>query len=150
MDEKRRNFFASVVQQSKQLSECIKPKASLIVRGESIYGIGYNKAIISGAAGGEKHDKDYYETSPVFDAIKQDVLRGNIEYAGQEVRGNKPGRGVAFLSYFPHIDEIKLLYQAGIFTIYFFGDIDDEDSVNLMNNITDSDGEPVFKVIQLL
>jgi hypothetical protein len=147
MDEKRRNFFAAVVQQSKQLSECPKPKAAVIVRGESICGIGYNKTIT-----GDKEDagKGYVETSPVFEAIKSYISRGNFEDVGQEIRGDTPKRGSAFLSYFPHIDELRLLYQTNIFTVYFFGDIDNEEPVKFINELIDFEGEPFFKIIQLL
>ena len=138
MDEKRRNFFATVVQQSKQLSECTKPKAALIVRGEgiSVSGIGINRILISGGTGKVKAD---IETSPVFEALTGSGIFGKYS---EETR---PGNGynstsnrefrAAFLTYFPHVDELKLLYQSGVQVIYFFGEIDDEDSVTLLNTL---------------
>jgi hypothetical protein len=74
----------------------------------------------------------------VFGALREFIsgpgYRGADQRSG-ETRNSEEG-GVAFLTYFPHIDELKLLYQADIRKIYFFGDIDDEDSKDFVNNIS--------------
>jgi hypothetical protein len=154
MDAKRRNFFASIVQQSKHLSECRNPKAAIIVRGEGNFGIGFNKPIFPGKTEKTGESREYKETYPIFDAIRCRILGSYPDDDGQKVRGFGETGSVAFLTYFPHIEELKLLYQENIHKIYFFGDIDDEDSVNFMNDLTYNDkfiGDwvPFFEIIQL-
>lgn len=148
MDDGHRDFFASVVQQSKQLSKCSKPKAVIIVGGESIYGIGYNRSIAT-----KKH-KDYYETSPAFEAIRSYFNRGNLKEIGRKIRGDgiegdNPSEVVAFFSYFPHVEELTMLYLADIYKLYFFGDIDNEEAVNFLNNTIDSNKKTIFEIIRL-
>lgn len=137
MDGKQRNFFATVVQQSKQLSECRNPKAALIVRGESICGIGYNKCIFAEEVGKFRESTELHPvfTSPIFEAIRSYLSGKSSTDDGREVQGSG---GAAFLTYFPHIDELKLLYQADIHELYFFGDIDDELAVEFLNNVKDT------------
>ena len=162
MEEKRRNFFAAVVQQSKQLSECTSPKAALIIRGESLSGYAVNRTIVFAGTGKVRTN---VETSPVFEAIATSGIFGRyLEETGSgdgydnPSRSNSRERRSAFLTYFPHIDELRLLYQSGIQVIYFFGDLDDEDSVSFLNSLTYRCGSgplgepletPFFTLIQL-
>jgi hypothetical protein len=146
MEEERRNFYAAVVQQSKQLSKCTSPKAALIVRGESLCGLGTNKILATG--GKIKTD---IETSPVFEALATSGIFGRDfgqtgSGDGCDNTGRTSNREIrsAFLTYFPHVGELVLLYQSGVQVIYFFGDLDDEDSVNLLNSLTYKQGQDMF------
>jgi hypothetical protein len=139
MDEKRRDYFARVVYQSKQLSECTEPKAALIVRGKSICGVGYNRTILPKSAG--KLERAF-ETYPVFGALQESFSRSNFEGIGQ---GDEEHRGerAAFLTYFPHIDELILLYEADIKKVYFIGDIDDIETKDFLDEFM------FFEIIQI-
>ena len=137
MDDRRRDYFASVVFQSKRLSECEQPKAALIVRGKSILGVGSNRTITTERTGKAGQTRRPIESSPVFDALQQFFSGpGYKGIGGRNENTQDPEEGgVAFLTYFPHVDELKLLYQSEIKKIYFFGDIDDEDSTNFINDL---------------
>ena len=41
-----------------------------------------------------------------------------------------------FLTYFPTVDDLKLIVATGISAIYFHGKIEDTESVKFMNDIT--------------
>ena len=45
---------------------------------------------------------------------------------------------VLFASYFPSLEDLKLIVATGVSTIYFFGEINDANSVSLINNLASS------------
>lgn len=122
MDEKRRNLFADFVLQCRSLSECGEPKAVIIIGdSEHLISIGYNLSII----------EDYYQY-PVLMALQHfDGIPTSI-----------------FLSYFPHVDELRLLIPTKIRTVFFWGDVDDEETVQFLNSFNEK-VKPPFEMIQL-
>lgn len=72
---------------------------------------GFNRRLIE--------DKPW-EVSAVYDAI---FSARDIDLTGASL----------FISYFPTVDDLKLILAVGINSIYFSGKIDDKDSVALLN-----------------
>jgi len=54
---------------------------------------------------------------------------------------------IIFLSYFPCVDDLKLIIAVGIKILYFFGEIADSKAVDLMNKL--SDENIILEVIHL-
>lgn len=50
-----------------------------------------------------------------------------------------------FSTYFPHLDELKLVFSAGISTVYFFGEVNDPESAKFLNTMT-REGSPLEMV----
>jgi hypothetical protein len=53
-----------------------------------------------------------------------------------------------FLSYFPHVDELLLLVPTPIRTIYFWGEVNDEATVQFLNSYNETSPIP-FEIINL-
>jgi hypothetical protein len=57
------------------------------------------------------------------------------------------------MTYFPDFEELRVLWQTDIRTIYFFGDINNEEAANFINDINgeygESEPEMAFEVINL-
>jgi deoxycytidylate deaminase len=122
-EEKR--FFAAICLNAKSLSSCKEPKGAALIQGRKILSYGYNKTIIK--------DKPW-EMSAIFDAIF-----GTIS---ADISGS-----VLFSSYFPDINDLKLICSSGVSVLYFFGKITDTDSVEFLNSTKDS---PIsLEVLQL-
>ena len=47
--------------------------------------------------------------------------------------------GVAFLTYFPFPDDVKLLLALGIRTVYFFGEIDNAEAAEMLDVTAETD-----------
>jgi hypothetical protein len=122
MDEKRRNLFADLVLQCKCLSKCRESKAAIVVgNSEQLISIGYNAPI----------SEDYYQY-PIMMAL-------------QHLFGEPLS---VFLSYFPHVDELLLLVPTPIRTIYFWGEVNDEATVQFLNSYNETSQIP-FEIINL-
>lgn len=59
------------------------------------------------------------------------------------------GPPVLFSTYFPCLEELLLLAQTDIRTIYFFGDVEDERTVKFLNSYKNRKAEdyPDFEII---
>lgn len=75
---------------------------------------------------------DKYYTSPIFNVL-HNYLKLNEEKKNP----------VLFSSCFPSLDELIFIYETDIRTIYFFGDIENENVVDFLNKFTD------FEIIKL-
>jgi deoxycytidylate deaminase len=97
------------------LSECSDKRGAVVVRNRRLLAYGYNRKLTV---------KNGWEISAIYDAIFG-TYSENLEDA------------VLFCTYFPSIDDIKLIVSAGIKTIKFTGTISEENSgtVKLVNQL---------------
>ncbi len=86
-------------------------RGAVLVRGKFILGYGLNRKVVK--------SKDY-EISAIYDAIFS-------------ARDQDLSEAVIFSTYFPSLDDMKLLISCGITSVYFFGKIDDPHAVELAN-----------------
>ena len=70
-------------------------------------------------------------------AIEDVLLRGRVE--------GLPHDKALFSSYFPSLNDVKLIVAAGISAVYFFGQINDQEAVMLLNSLP----EHTLEMIQL-
>lgn len=163
MDARRRNYFTAIVLGLRGLSECRNPKAAIVIRGEDILGKGYSRAITTRRSGLKRDEYRTIESSPVYEAILQathcftgrgrgisGITRTPEKDTKEKEKEEITEKECIILTYFPNPDEIKMLWHTTIRDIYFFGDIDDEESANLINDLIDDEsGKNPFNVINL-
>ena len=118
MDKRTRDFFVSVLLQSKGLSECKLSSAALISRGKNIVTNQYSYGLTS--------SRDNYLSSPIISA----VLEYNVSS-----RNSSDDEEALFSTYFPNFSELQVLHNTQIRTIYFFGDISDTKSAKFLNQL---------------
>lgn len=126
MDTRWRDFYAKALWESRKLSEHEHPEAALIIREDSCFCLSIKNAIFNG--------KSFYN-SPIQDVI--------LKYVGV-YKESVPA--AIFTSYFPTYNELLLILEAGIHTIYFFGDITDPEASKLLNYIKKED---IFKDLEI-
>jgi len=56
------------------------------------------------------------------------------EYFRSEYTFGDPGGITIFSSYFPHMDEVKMIVQSPLRNLCFWGDLDDPETVDFINN----------------
>jgi deoxycytidylate deaminase len=111
IEEKR--FYANTAWGASSLSSCPTKCGAVIARGDGLISSGYNRRLLK--------DKNW-EISAIYDAILK-------------ARDIDLSRCTLFSTYFPSIDDLKLIVATGISTIYFFGIIDNQETVSLINNL---------------
>lgn len=125
MDNRYRDIFAKYVLSLLSLSGQQTPRAAIIVRGGQQLGSGYNKAI------GNNH-----ETSPIVECL--------FGYHSAKILWDGSYKSVLFCTYFPSMEEFIALFSSDIRTIYYMGDITNENTVRFLNE----DGKN-FKIVKL-
>jgi deoxycytidylate deaminase len=75
-----------------------------------------------------------WEVSAVYDTM---FAARDVDLSGSDL----------FCSYFPTVDDLKLIISVGIKNLYFLGKIDDKESVSLLNSFDKS--RKILEVIQL-
>jgi deoxycytidylate deaminase len=112
-EEKR--FFIGVALGTRDLSKCeIKQGAIIVDRNKSILSYGYNVRIMDNA--------DYY-----ISAVENTILS----------LSKKSVDLVLFSSYFPKLNDMRLVVSCGIQVVYFMGNIDDPDCAKFANALTE-------------
>lgn len=115
MDERRWNYFAKLVYESGRLRESGESNAVIIAGDRPNIILTIGSEILDG----------FYEY-PVFEALK--------EYFRIEPNLGDPQSITVFCSYFPHVDEVKMLIQSPLRNLCFWGDLDDEETVKFIND----------------
>jgi hypothetical protein len=118
MDRETRDFFVSVLLGSRKLSECKEPEAALISRGKDVISVQHTKHLTS--------NKDDFLSSPVIDVI--------IDYY-KKTENNEDDEEALFSTHFPSYTEFQALHNTPIRVIYFFGNVSDEKSCKLLNQL---------------
>lgn len=67
----------------------------------------------------------------------------------QTVRHVYETKPVIFCSFFPSLDDFNLLLKTKIRTVYYMGDIEDEETVKFLNILTREKPEESFEIINL-
>ena len=107
-----KKFFADTAWGVSELSACSKGrKGAVIVRDRKIASTGYNRRIIT--------ERDW-EVSAIYDAIFS-------------VKHEDMTEQILFSTYFPSFDDVKLIVSVGITSIYWFGETDNIQAVELLN-----------------
>jgi len=109
-EEKYHKFFADIAWGARSLSGCENPKGATLSKETELLSYGFNKKIAT------------YETSAIYDAIFAARATG--------IKGAS-----IFSTYFPTLDDVKLIVATGISSIYFFGEITDMSAVQLLNSL---------------
>ena len=118
LGDREKSFFIHTAMGASEFSGCERKQGALLVRDTRILSYGFNRRVVK--------DKKW-EVSAAYDAIfgsRQEDLSGTA----------------IFLSYFPEVDDLKLIVATGIKSIYFNGKIDDAKAVEFMNNLTEEIG----------
>ena len=105
-----KEFYATVAWGASNLSTC-KQKHGAVIVGNATLFYGYNKTLT------EIHEKS---------AIMMVIHRALA------VEGNIDGCAL-FTTQFPNVADMKMIIEVGISYVYFFGNIDDPDTVRLIN-----------------
>ena len=103
----------SIAAGAARLSQCGIKEGAVLVQGRKIMSYGYNRDIIP-----EKE----WSLSAVTDALlgsKENDLSGCY----------------IFCTYFPRVQDLTLLIGTGIKTLYFLGDITDQEAVRFMREV---------------
>ena len=109
-----RKFFANTARGVSALSSCPTKHGAVLVRGHKILSTGHNRRIIPAS--------DRWESSAIFDAV---FSARDTDLTGSAL----------FLTYYPSLEDMKLLIAAGIIAIWFFGEITDTATVELSNSL---------------
>jgi deoxycytidylate deaminase len=110
-----KSFFIYVAAGASNLSECSDKRGAVIVRDRRLLAYGYNRKLTT---------KDTWEISAIYDAIFG-TYSENLENTN------------IFCTYFPSVEDIKLIVSVGVYSIYFMGVITEADSgaVRMVNQL---------------
>jgi deoxycytidylate deaminase len=108
-----KGFYIDTAIRASELSSCSSRQGSVVVRDRKILSHGYNRKII-------KDEK--WEISAIYDAI-----------FGSDK--NLIENSTVFCSYFPSVADIILIVASGVVSINFVGDVNDSESVLLLNKL---------------
>lgn len=111
LTKEEKQFFFDTAKRARKLSNCNESNGAILIQGKRILAHGYNRRIIK--------DKDW-EISAIYDAI---FGARDIDISGSTI----------FSSYFPTIDDMKLILVTGISTVYFSGEISNNSTIELIN-----------------
>jgi len=111
-----KGFFASIAWGASKLSGCGTKEGAVLVQGRKILSYGYNRKIIP--------DKQW-EMSATLDTL---FGSKDVDITGTYL----------FLTRFPRIYDMKLILASGVASVYFFGEIDDSEAVQLANIASES------------
>ena len=122
-EEKR--FFTGTAVGAGRLSKCSEQQGATLILGRRILSYGYNRKIIKNKA---------WEVSAISDTL--------FGARDQDITG-----AFLFSTYFPTIDDMKMIIVTGIIKVYFFGKVNNSDAVDLINNFNSSSN--LLELIQL-
>jgi deoxycytidylate deaminase len=113
-EEKR--FFIDTALGIGRISKCPLQQGAVLVRGSRILSHGYNRRIVP--------NKDW-EISAIYDALFGARDTNLLDTA-------------LFSTYFPPLDDTKLILATGVSTLYFLGKITSPETVSLLNSLQGS------------
>jgi deoxycytidylate deaminase len=116
LTETEKSVFAGLTLGNKELSGCPIKQGAVLVQNHRILSHGYNRRIIK--------DKEW-EVSAIYDTL---FGARNLDLTGSSI----------FSTYFPSLDELKLIIAAGIISLYFFGEVQNIESVKLLNALPEA------------
>ena len=125
LTKKEKAFFLRTAQGASTVSSATVGRGAVLVKGNKIIGTGYNREIIKGHR---------WEISAICDAI---FSARDVNLAGTSL----------FSTYFPNIEDIKLIIATGVSRVYFYGKIDDPETTELLNSFKQGLGP--IELIQL-
>jgi deoxycytidylate deaminase len=108
-----KTFFRATAGGAANLSACPIKRGTVIARDHRILATGFNRRLIK--------TKDW-EISAIYDAI----------FTAREADLSK---SAIFSTYFPTMDDVKLMVATGVSTIYFSGEINDKNTVEMLNSL---------------
>lgn len=104
-------IFSNMCREVAQLSGCPEKQGALLIdENNRIIGHGFNRAVVPNLN---------YEISAVFDLLSTKRSFNSAKL---------------FMTYFPTMEDFKLIIINGIRSIYFFGDVKDLNVVTLLNS----------------
>jgi len=113
LTKNEKGFFADTAWGASRLSTCSERRGAVLVSGRSLQATGHNRKILK--------DKDW-EISAIYDVI---FSCRHINLTGF----------ILFSTCFPSFNDMKLIISVGISTIYFCGNVDDIEAVELTNGL---------------
>lgn len=114
LTQREKNFFLQTARGASKISDFDTKRGAVLVKGNKLLSTGYNRRLIKGQK---------WEISAIYDAI----------FSARDIDISDT---FLFSTYFPDIDDMKLIITVGIKKLYFFGPIDNQDTVKLMNSLT--------------
>ncbi len=116
MDGRNRDYFTSILLETRRLSELPSALSVVIGRAEELISAGYSK---------EYGNLEYHlvQTTPLYSALFDFVKKGS------------PAHCSIFFSYFPSPLEIEMLVFSKIYQIYFIGEITNPETVSYLNKL---------------
>lgn len=109
-----KQFYSAIAWGACRQSDCSEGKGAVLVRGSKVISIGHSRRIL----------KDKWEISAIFDAI--------FGSRDTDITGT-----ILFSTYFPQIEDIKLITISGIKTVYFFGGQNDAQTVEFLHSLNE-------------
>ena len=106
-----KKFYADTVWGASKLSRCSIQRGALLVKGGYILTYGYNQKIVQ--------SKDYELSA---------ICKTMFEARDLDLSGS-----ALFSTYFPPLEDMKLIISFRVPTVYFFGKVDDPYAVELTN-----------------
>ena len=113
LTEEEKKFFINTALGVCRLSKCPIQQGAVLIRGSRILSHGFNRKIIA--------DKEW-EISAIYDAI---FSARDSDLTGTDL----------FSTYFPSLEEMKLIIAVGIKTFRFLGKITHPETVQLLNSL---------------
>jgi len=108
-----KSFFLRTARGAGELSGSNIKGGAVLVKGKKLLSTGCNKIIVKGHK---------WEMSAIFDAI---FSARDVDLTDTAI----------FSTYFPDINDIKLIIATGVSKVYFYGKIDNPETVELMNSL---------------
>lgn len=108
-----KSFFMHTAMGARELSSFEPKRGAVLTKDKQLLSYGFNRRIIK---------NEGWEMSAVYDAI--------FGARSQDLSG-----AILFSTYFPSVDDFKLITSVGILSLNFTGIVEDVDSVRFLNAI---------------
>lgn len=120
-----KSFFLHTALGAMELSGCTIKQGAVLIQDRKLLAYGFNKKVVK---------KEKWEVSAIYDAIfgaRTELLNDTV----------------LFSTYFPSVDDIKLMVSVGVSTLYFMGSVEDPGAIHFINKLNE-DLIPI-QIIQL-
>ena len=111
LTDPEKTIFAGLALSIRELSGCPDKQGAVLVQHHRVLAHGHNRRIIK--------DKEW-EVSAIYDAL---YGARSLDIAG----------AILYSTYYPTLDEFKMIIATGIITLYFFGEPQNADTIKLLN-----------------
>ena len=113
LKSKEKKFFADTAWGISRLSACPVQRGATLIRDSQLTSTGYNRKIIS---------SKQWEISAIYDAVFS-------------AKHEDLSESTLFSTCFPAFNDMTLIIAVGVSTLYFFGEMGDLDTVELINEL---------------